>query len=206
MLHPENGVQYLDSEIIEALKAMRAADLDGLHSELVVDRIVNGERPEYMRVCRLIESVCPSVKVKKTTPAPMDMETDQDSDPTADLTTEFEKYKNKGYFEGNAPIDNWLYICGIVPYFAEFRPLVWGGNEIELAVFVNYFFTEDRAKFKKACQLFTIKGRKLNPPLLRQALHQSKNGKNSQRTKKFREFLIGETTPLFSVKQPPLFE
>lgn len=195
ILHPENGVRYLDSEIIEALKAMRAADLYGLHSELVVDCIVNGKRPLYMRVCRLIESVCPSVKVKKTTPAPMDMETDP-GDPTAELTTEFEKYKNAGYFEENAPVDNWLYICGIVPYFAEFRPLVWKSSEKELAAFVNYSFTEDRAKFKKACQLFTIKGRKLNPPLLRQALHQFNHGKDSQRTKKFREFLTGDRRPL----------
>ena len=83
------------------------------------------------------------------------------------LTRVFQALKNSGYFDDNARLDMWLYVCGVADLNGEFKPLNWIKDNGLLAHLIDSFFSGENNRWSIASRCFKVKGKTPNTNTLK---------------------------------------
>ena len=74
------------------------------------------------------------------------------------LTEVFQNLKDGGFFDSNAKLEMWLYVCGVADLNNEFEPLNWVADKQLLGVLVTKLFDNDKRQYWKVAQQVFIVG------------------------------------------------
>ncbi len=89
------------------------------------------------------------------------------SQPTDKLTAIFDSLKGGGYFDANADLGTWLYICGVADLKGDFRPLNWVADKQLLGIVITKLFDSDKCQYWKVTQqVFLVGGDKLTKNII----------------------------------------
>lgn len=96
------------------------------------------------------------------------------------LATIFERLQKNGYFDANADLQTWLYICGVADLNGDFEPLNWVREGSLLARLVDSLFVADNNKWKLTEKCFKVKGGKPKTNSLKCALSKDVKADNKK--------------------------
>lgn len=101
---------------------------------------------------------------KKAVETPLHFKSSQ---PPDKLTAIFDSLKGGGYFDANADLQTWLYICGVAELEGDFRPLNWVADKQLLGIVITKLFDSDKHQYWKVTQqVFLVGGDKLTTNII----------------------------------------